>query len=157
MSSRLFQHVREREGLAYSIYAFYDFFFDTGVFGVYAGMDASRVQKVLSMILSELHSLVSTSVSEEELTRIKSQLKGNLMLGLESTSNRMMRLAKLEMYLKEYSTLDETIADIDRVTAEEIQGIAQDLFDSQKLVVTILGPVKDNIITQDALYNNSFD
>jgi predicted Zn-dependent peptidase len=151
MSSRLFQHIREREGLTYSIYTFFDFFFDTGLFGVYAGMDASTVRQVLSMVLRELHDLVSTPISDEELTRTKSQLKGNLMLGLESTSNRMMRLARLETYLREYSTLDETVADIDRVTAEEIQTLAKDLFDSQKLAITILGPVEDNIIRQDAL------
>ena len=154
MSSRLFQKIREKEGLAYSIFTFFDFFFDTGIFGAYAGTDSSQIRKVLTMILNELGNLVSEPVTDEELSRTKSQLKGSLMLGLENTSNRMIRLAKLETYLGSYSGLDETLADIDRVTAEEVQRIAIDLFHPQKLTVTILGPVKEDIVTRDDLFVN---
>ena len=154
MSSRLFQHIREKEGLAYSIFSFFDFFFDTGIFGVYAGTDSSQTKNVVTKILSELQSLVSVPVDADELSRTKSQLKGSLMLGLESTSTRMIRLAKLETYLGKHSSLDETLADIDRVTAEDIQAIAIDLFHPQKLNVTILGPVKEDVVTRDDLFVN---
>lgn len=154
MSSRLFQHIREKEGLAYSVFTFSDLFVDTGIFGAYAGVDSSQIKRVLRMILKEFQNLVSEPVSNDELTRIKSQLKGSLMLGLESTSNRMIRLAKLETYLDGYSSLDETLADINKVTVGEIRAIAEDLFNPQKLTVTILGPVKENVITQDDLFVN---
>ena len=151
MSSRLFQIIREKEGLAYSVYAIQDFFVDTGIFGVYAGTDSSYLKKVLTMILHEFQSLVTIPVSDDELTRTKSQLKGNLMLSLESTSNRMMRLSEQEIYLDTYSSLDETLANIDRVTAEDIQAVARDLFDPEKLIVTVLGPVEDDVIKKEDL------
>ena len=154
MSSRLFQNIREKEGLVYSVYAIQDFFVDTGIFGVYAGTDSSQLQKVLKMILHEFQSLVTTPVSDDELTRTKSQLKGNLMLSLESTSNRMMRLSEQEIYLDTYFSLDETIANIDRVTAEDIQTIAHDLFNPEKFIVTVLGPVKKDVIQKEDVFVN---
>ncbi|UCE20178.1 MAG: insulinase family protein [Gemmatimonadota bacterium] len=154
MSSRLFQNIREKEGLAYSIFTIQDFFVDTGIFGVYAGTDSSHIQRVLALILQEFQSLVTTPVSEDELTRTKSQLKGNLMLSLESTSNRMMRLSEQEIYLDTYSSLDETIAHIDRVTAEDIQTVATDLFDPEKFIVTVLGPVKEDLLKNEDLFVN---
>ena len=152
MSSRLFQNIREKEGLAYSVYTIQDFFVDTGIFGVYAGTDSSLIQKVLALILKEFRSLISTPVSHDELRRTKSQLKGNLMLSLESTSSRMMRLSEQEIYLDRYSDLDETLGNIDKVTADDIWAIAQDLFRPEKLVVTILGPVKDDVVKTEDLY-----
>jgi len=152
MSSRLFQQIREKEGLAYAVYTFADFYVDTGIFGAYVGTDSSRVHRALEMIIRAFQECVSNPVADDELTRIKSQLKGNLMLGLESTSNRMIRLAKMEIYLDSHSSLDKTIADIDRVKVEDVQSVAADLFDSQKLVVTLLGPVEEDIITPDDIH-----
>ena len=154
MSSRLFQQIREKEGLAYAVFSFADFFIDTGIFGAYVGADASQMKRVLQMIISAFEHFTSKPVSADELARIKSQLKGNLMLSLESTGNRMIRLAKMEIYLDGYSGLDETIADIDRVTAEEVQAVARELFDPQKCIITVLGPVREGVITEDDLYGS---
>ncbi|MFQ6091267.1 MAG: M16 family metallopeptidase [bacterium] len=151
MSSRLFQKIRENLGLAYSIFTSLVFFADTGIFWAYVGTDSSHTKKVLRMVGQEFHNLASEPISDEELARTKSQLKGSLMLGLESTSARMTRLAEMEIYRNGYWSLDETLAEIDRVTAEEIREIAGDLFDPQKLTLTVLGPVKEGTITEEDL------
>jgi predicted Zn-dependent peptidase len=151
MSSRLFQQIREKEGLAYAVFSFVDFFIDTGIFGAYVGADSSQMKRALSMILREFKCLASKPVSADELKRIKCQLKGNLMLGLESTSNRMIRLAKMEIYLDEYSSLDETLASIDQVTTDEVHAVAKELFDPQKYIITVLGPVREEDVTVDDL------
>ena len=152
MSSRLFQKVREREGLAYSIFTFLDFFADTGILGAYVGTDSSQMKRALAMIVNEFQSCATDRVPDDELARIKSQLKGNLMLGLESTNTRMVRVAKLEIYLNAYASLDETLADIDGVTAEQVWALANDLFDPQTLTLTVLGPVSEDAVTEEDLF-----
>lgn len=151
MSSRLFQAVRERTGIAYSVYSYVDFLGDTGIFGTYVGTDTNRLKEALGLILTEFEELKSQEVDEEELFRVKSQLKGNLMLALENTGNRMSRLARMEIYLGRYLTLDETLAAVDRITEEEILEVATELFDRQKLNLTILGPVEEDLVTVDEL------
>jgi predicted Zn-dependent peptidase len=140
MSSRLFQRVREEHGAAYTIYSFADFFSDTGLFGVYFATEQRRLGLCMDLVLSELGDLSRNGLSEGELQRAKSQLKGNLVLGLENTSSRMSRLAKLEIYLRRFCTLNETLAEIEAVTAEEVHQLAAELFSSEKLVVTRLEP-----------------
>lgn len=140
MSSRLFQNIREKQGIAYSVYSFIDFLFDAGIFGVYLGTDKENVEKSLELITRELEGLRKNPVSSEELDRTKSQLKGNLMLGLEGTSSRMNRLAKMEIYLQDYFTLDHTLAEIDAVTRTEVLETAQELFDTNRIYTTILKP-----------------
>lgn len=140
MSSRLFQNIREKYGLAYSVYSFNEFLFDTGFFGVYIGTDKQKIDAVLDLINKELLDLKKVSVSDEELNRTKSQLKGNLVLALESTSSRMSRLAKMEIYLNDYFSLDNTIREIEKVTQEDIQKVATELFNENRIFTTVLKP-----------------
>ena len=140
MSSRLFQNIREKYGLAYSIFSFIDFLLDTGIFGVYIGTDKYKLDDSIDLITKELETLKKEPVSDEALQRTKSQLKGNLMLGLESTSSRMNRLAKMEVYLEKYYTLDDTLLEIERVTSKDILNIANELFDKNRIYITILEP-----------------
>ena len=140
MSSRLFQNIREKYGLAYSVYSFIDFMFDTGLFGVYIGTDKNKIDDSVALIKTELENLVREPVSDAELLRTKSQLKGNLMLGLENTSGRMNRLAKMEVYLQRYFTLDETLQAIESVTKPNIMDTAQELFSHDRIFTTILKP-----------------
>ncbi len=140
MSSRLFQNIREKYGLAYSIYSYIDFLQDTGLFGVYIGTDKEKIDDSIGLIDRELQRLMKEPVSDEELQRTKSQLKGNLMLGLESTSSRMNRLAKMEIYLQNYYTLDDTLLEIESVSAKDILDIANELFNQGRIITTILKP-----------------
>lgn len=128
MSSRLFQRVRERNGLAYSVYSFHESFADTGVFGIYAGTEESQIPRAEELIREELDRIASTPLKPVELKRAKDQLKGSVTLGLESSSSRMHRLARMEMYLGDYLTLDELLARIDSVSTEQVQQVAADLF-----------------------------
>lgn len=140
MSSRLFQNIREKYGLAYSVYSYIDFMFDTGLFSVYIGTDKNKINDSIELIEKELERLKNQPVSAEELNRTKSQLKGNLMLGLESTSSRMNRLAKMEIYLQKYFNLDETLNAIEAVSQQDLLDIANELFESNRIVTTILKP-----------------
>ena len=144
MSSRLFQNIREKHALAYSIYSFIDFLFDTGLFGIYIGTDKHKVDDSLDLINKELEQLMKQPISAAELDRTKSQLKGNLMLGLESTSSRMNRLAKMEIYLQKNFTLDDTLNEIAKVSQEDILNIANELFTSDRIYTTILKPQAQN-------------
>ncbi len=140
MSSRLFQNIREQHGLAYSVFSFQEFLLDTGVFGIYMGTDPERAGKAIALLQHELKRLRDERVSAAELERTINQLKGSLMLGLESTSSRMSRLAKMEIYLGEYVTLDEVCAGIESVTAEQINQLAQELFAEERMTSTIIRP-----------------
>ena len=140
MSSRLFQNIREKHGIAYSVYSFIDFLYDTGLFGIYIGTDKHKVEDSINLINKELEQLMKQPISEAELDRTKSQLKGNLMLGLESTSSRMSRLAKMEIYLQKHFTLDDTLNEIAKVSQDDILSIANELFTSDRISTTILKP-----------------
>jgi len=140
MSSRLFQIVREQYGAAYSIYSFVDFYSDTGVFGVYVGTDPSKKEQCIELILNEFKRMRNIPLKEEELQKAKSQLKGNLVLGLEGTGSRMHRLAKMELYLHDYFSVDYTLNKIDSVTIQDVQDIACELFSEGSLYTTQLLP-----------------
>jgi predicted Zn-dependent peptidase len=140
MSSRLFQIVREQYGLAYSVFSFHDFMVDTGVFGIYLGTDPERADQAIELLHRELRRLRQEPVLTAEVERTINQLKGSLMLGLESTSSRMSRLAKMEIYLGSYITLDEVCEAIESVTAEQIQQLARQLFAEEQLTSTIIRP-----------------
>jgi predicted Zn-dependent peptidase len=140
MSSRLFQTIREQYGLAYSVFSFQDFLWDTGVFGVYMGTDPARAEQAMALLRQELGRMRQEHVSAAELERTINQLKGSLMLGLESTGSRMSRLAKMEIYLGEYVTLDDVCAGIGSVTAEQIRQLAQELFAEERLTSTLIRP-----------------
>ncbi|MGA3035463.1 MAG: pitrilysin family protein [Terracidiphilus sp.] len=139
MSSRLFQTIREERGLAYSVYSDLSPYRDTGNLCVYAGTSAGKVLQVVDLILAELRAVKDTPVGAEELTRAKDQLKGNILLGLESSNSRMANLARQEMYFRQFFTSDEVIARIDEVTAEQVQAMAQKLFRPECIAVTLLG------------------
>ncbi len=128
MSSRLNQNIRERYGYCYNIYSFLNTHSDTGDIGVYMGTDAAKVARAEKLILRELDKLVERSVSRRALNQAKNQVKGSIMLGLESMSNRMMRLGRQELLFERYFTLDEVLEELDQVTVEAVQDAAQQLF-----------------------------
>ncbi len=142
MSSRLFQQLRERHGLAYSVYSFTNTMSDAGNFGIYVGTDASHVEQSIALIGKELDKLKAIPVGKAELQRTKSQLKGTMMLSLESMSSRMMRLGSGEMYYGENIPLDEVIRKIDAVTPEEIGETAEKLLRTDKFSTVIILPQK---------------
>jgi predicted Zn-dependent peptidase len=139
MSSRLFQNIREERGLAYSVYSDMSPYRDTGNFCVYAGTSAGKALEVVDLILAEFRNLKESPIGEEELTRAKDQLKGNILLGLESSNARMANLARQEMYFRQFFSADEIIARIEEVTASEVQAMAQRLFVPENIAVTLLG------------------
>ena len=139
MSSRLFQNIRERQGLAYAIYSDLNPYRDTGCLSVYAGTSKTSATKVVECIVSEFRKLKAEMVSAEELKRAKDQLKGNILLGLESSNSRMANLARQEMYFHKFFTVDELIAHIDDVDSAKVQAMAQRLFDPERIAVTLLG------------------
>ncbi len=151
MSSRLFQNIRERQGLAYSIYSDLNPYRDTGCLAVYAGTSLASASKVVQSVISEFRSLKTTPVPEEELRRSKAQLKGSLMLSLESSSARMANLARQEMYFDRFYDLDELIARIEAVTAEDLTELANEFFQTDAVAVTVLGNLPGLKITRDQL------
>jgi predicted Zn-dependent peptidase len=141
MSSRLFQEVRERRGLVYSIYSGNAAFRDSGLFYIYAGTEPARFPTVLGLVLEELRKLRRGGITAEELTRTKEHLKGSLMLSLESTSSRMTRIAKQELYFGQYFSLDEILAGVDQVGAADVGELIDRLFARGPLSLVALGPV----------------
>ncbi|MDE3199390.1 MAG: insulinase family protein [Acidobacteriota bacterium] len=139
MSSRLFQTIREERGMAYSIFSDLSPYRDTGTLCIYAGTSASRALEAIDLILLELRKMKQEPLSAEELKRAKDQLKGNILMGLESSNARMANLARQEMYFQQFFTVDEIIARIDAVTVDQVQLMAQKLFDPERIAVTLLG------------------
>jgi predicted Zn-dependent peptidase len=139
MSSRLFQTIREERGMVYSIFSDLSPYRDTGTLCVYAGTSAGKVLEVVDLILAEFRKLKDTPLPQDELTRAKDQLKGNILLGLESSNSRMANLARQEMYFHQFFSVDEVIARIDLVDASQVQAMAQRLFDPARIAVTLLG------------------
>ena len=139
MSSRLFQNIRERQGLAYAVFSELNPYADTGCLAVYAGTSLESARKVVESILKEFTELKQQEVPAEELRRAKDHLKGSLMLSLESTSSRMSNLARQEMHFQRFFTLDELVESIEKVTSSEVQRVAQDFFDQRGVALTILG------------------
>jgi predicted Zn-dependent peptidase len=140
MSSRLFQHIREERGLVYAVFSHLTTYSDAGMITVYAGCAHEKVPEVIDLTLAELRDLAETLVPADELRRAKDHLKGSLMLSLENTSSRMGHLARQELYFGRHVSLDETLRDIEAVTAEDVSRIASDLFQDSALVATVVGP-----------------
>jgi predicted Zn-dependent peptidase len=139
MSSRLFQSIREERGLAYSIYSELNPFRDTGSLAVYAGCAVDKTREVLALTLAEFTRIKREPVTPEELKRAKDQIKGNMVLGLESSGSRMSSLARQQLYWGRFFSLDEITAEIDRVTAADLQRLANDLLQPDLLALTLLG------------------
>ena len=150
VSSRLFQEVREKRGLAYSIYSFIASYFDTGIWGVYAGSAKKRVVEVIEIIVKEMRELKDT-ITHDEFTRAKDQLKGNLVLGLESTNNRMQNIARQEIYHERYFSPEEIIREIDAVTLREVKELSEKLIGQGSIALTVLGPVQPSQLTSLSL------
>jgi predicted Zn-dependent peptidase len=151
MSSRLFQTIREERGLAYAIYSDLSPYSDTGSLCVYAGTSAGKALEVIDLVLAEFRNLKEVPLTEEELTRAKDQLKGNILMGLESSNSRMANLARQEMYFHQFFTAEEVIARIEAVTAEQIQGMAKRLFIPDRIAITLLGRLNGIKLTRDRL------
>lgn len=141
VSSRLFQEVREKRGLAYTIYSQLSSFADIGTLTVYAATAAKEVLAVVDVICKEVEKLRKKGPGSKELERTKNQLKGTVMLGLEGTYGRMNKLAKDEISQRRSISLQEMISEIDRVSCEQIKELSQELLDFNALTVTALGPI----------------
>jgi len=139
MSSRLFQTIREERGMAYSIYSDLSPYSDTGSLCVYAGTSADKTLEMLDLVMAEFSALKETLLTAEELHRAKEQVKGNILLGLESSGSRMSNLARQEMYFQHFFSVEEVLERLDAVTAEQVQAMAQKLFVSESIAVTLLG------------------
>jgi predicted Zn-dependent peptidase len=151
MSSRLFQNIRERQGLAYSIYSDLNPYRDTGCLAVYAGTSLASAAKVVQSVVEEFRKLKADPVPDEELRRSKAQLKGSLMLSLESSTARMSNLARQEMYFDRFYDLDELIARIEAVTVEDLQSLANEFFKTESVAVTALGNLHGLKVSRDQL------
>jgi len=151
MSSRLFQNIRERQGLAYAIYSDLNPYRDTGCLSVYAGTSRESAVKVVQSITSEFGKLKTELVTPEELRRAKDQLKGSLMLSLESSTARMSNLARQQMYFERFYSMDELIQRIESVTAEELQQVADEFFSTDSIAVTVLGNLNGLKLTREHL------
>jgi predicted Zn-dependent peptidase len=141
MSSRLFQNVREKRGLAYAVFSGLSAYRDAGSFTVYAGCANEAVGEVIDLVVEELRGVKNAPVPEAELQRSKDHLKGSLMLSLENTASRMSHLARQEIYFDRQFGLDDTLAGIERVTAADVQRVAADLFTNGSVSATVLGNV----------------
>jgi predicted Zn-dependent peptidase len=138
MSSRLFQNIREKRGLAYAVFSGIAAYRDAGMLTVYAGCANESVAEVIDLAVEEIRGLKRQPLPAAELRRAKDHLKGNLMLSLESTSSRMSHLARQDIYFEQHFTLDETLAGIEAVTAADVQRVAADLFGKGALAATVL-------------------
>jgi predicted Zn-dependent peptidase len=141
MSSRLFQNVREKRGLAYAVFSGLSAYRDAGSFTVYAGCSNEAVGEVIDLVVEELRGVRNALVPDTELQRSKDHLKGSLMLSLENTASRMSHLARQEIYFDRQFGLDETLAGIEKVTAADVQRVAADLFRNGSIAATVLGNV----------------
>jgi len=151
MSSRLFQSVREKQGLAYAIYSELNPYRDTGCMAVYAGTSRENAPKVVQSVINELRMLKEEAVSADELLRAKAQLKGSLMMSLESSTARMSNLARQELYFDRFYSMDEIIARVEGVTKEDLITLARQYFQTGSIAVTVLGNLNGLKISRDSL------
>jgi predicted Zn-dependent peptidase len=145
MSSRLFQKVREKRGLAYSVFSGLSAYRDAGNITIYAGCAAEAVEEVIDLCVEELRVMKRDLMPVAELTRAKDHLKGSLMLSLENTASRMSHLARQEIYFDRHFGLDETLAGVQRVTVGDVQRVASELFANGSLAATVLGPLTPDL------------
>jgi predicted Zn-dependent peptidase len=151
MSSRLFQTIREERGMVYSIYSDLSPYRDTGTLCVYAGTSAAKVLEVVELVLAEFRKLKEVPLGDDELTRAKDQLKGNILLGLESSNSRMANLARQEMYFRQFFSVDEIITRIEDVTTAQVQLMAQRLFETERVAITLLGRLQGLKVNREML------
>jgi len=140
MSSRLFQEIREKRGLAYATYSYHSLHTETGSMAAYAGTAPENTEEVVRVMQEQINDIVNGGITDQELYRSKEHLKGHLVLGLESTGRRMTRLGKLEITGGEILSLDELVDRIDAVKKDDVTNLAQEIFEPEKMVLTIIGP-----------------
>jgi len=151
ISSRLFQNIREKRGLCYSVGSEQFLYRDSGLFSIYAGTSMNSVPELLRLVLAEFKDLKENTVPDEELKRAKDNLKGSLMLGLESTGARMSHLARQFIYFERFPSMDEIISSIEGVTAADLQMLANEYFVSDKIALTVLGRLNGWSVDRDGL------
>jgi predicted Zn-dependent peptidase len=139
MSSRLFEEVREKKGLAYSVYSYVISHADSGSLVVYAGTEQGNCREVIDIALREMGRMKREAVPADELNSAREQLKGKILMSLESTDSLMTRLAKNEIYLHRYQAVEEVLAGFDAVNADDILALASELFDGSRLNLEIMG------------------
>src|SRR5699024_2903278 len=142
MSSKLFQDIREKEGLAYAVFSYHASFLDNGLLTIYAGTGKEQLPLLKDKIRATIDSLLEDGLSDKELENSKEQLKGNLMLSLESTSSRMSRNGKNELLLKRHRSLDEMIKEIDAVSHDSVQHVIQTVFE-RPAATALIAPEAD--------------
>jgi predicted Zn-dependent peptidase len=142
MSSRLFQEIREKRGLAYSVYSFNSQHADIGVWGVYAGCMPAKADEVLAICIDEIAKVCDSGLTKEELDRGKGQLRGSIVLGLEDPASRMTRIGKSELVYPDLEPVDEILASIDAVTLDEVREVANAILTTQK-ALAVVGPYDD--------------
>jgi len=145
VSSRLFQEIRENRGLAYSVYSYTSMYIDTGLWGVYAGVSKKRIREVAELIIHEMLSLKDT-LTEDELDKAKRHLKGNMILGLESTNSRMNNIARQEIYFQRYISPDEISKAVDIVSMKQIRELSERLLAKRALSITAYGPLQKDVL-----------
>ncbi len=153
LSSRLFQEVREKRGLVYSIYSHFSGFKDAGMLTVYAASSPKVVRQVLNVTIRELRRLRERGVRSDELRRAVNQMKGGTLLSLESTNSRMSRLARDEIFFGRFFTLDETLGEINKVSKRQVRRLSEELIDTRNLSLTVLGPVSADASRFESLLN----
>lgn len=151
MSSRLFQNIRERQGLAYAVFSELSMYRNTGCLAIYAGTSLESTKRVVECIMHEFTDLKQNPIPAEELRRAKEHLKGSIMLGLESTSSRMGNLARQALYFGRFFSLDEMTESIEAVSAEQVQRLAQEFFNPDTIALTVLGKLDNLQLTRDNL------
>jgi len=151
MSSRLFQEIREKRGLAYAVHSYLTPYMDTGMLAVYVGTGKEEVREVLGLILAELIRMEKQPLTEKELQGAKELIKGNFLLSMESTDNRMSRLAKNEICFGRHVAPEDVTARIDAVTQDEVQILARELFNPNTISVAAIGPISEKDLTLHVL------
>ncbi len=146
MSSRLFQEIREKRGLAYSVYSFAPSYSDAGLFGLYAGCSPAKASQVAELLLGEFRQLAEVGISDEELSRALGQLSGASALALEDSDTRMSRLGRSEITLGEFADLDESLRRLGQVTPADVQGLAADLA-ARPVSIAAVGTIDDSIFS----------
>jgi len=151
LSSRLFQEIRENQGLAYSIYSYHSSYNDGGLFTIYAGTSPEKFEEVVELVAKELYKCNKFGISQEELERTKTQIKGNLLLSMESISNRMSRLGRTELCYGRVIPVEEIVEKTSKVTVSQVMGLVENLFRKDKFTLTTLGPITKSLIIQEVL------
>jgi len=153
MSSRLFQKIREQKGLVYSIYSYPSSYKNAGLFAIYAGMNPEHIDRVVNLIINEIKFLLKSGISEDELIKSKEQLKGNYILGLESTSSRMNSIGKSELMLGYINSPEEVLKKIEKISRDNVERVVKKVFDMENISFSIVGNVKKGIDTNKLIYH----